>query len=90
MRTKRSIVLMADGLLVAALGMPPALGQEQPQGQDEQAQAAEELRLTREMINNERQALAPALWTSLQARCSASGPCTVSTEEQRRRLGTGS
>jgi hypothetical protein len=57
MRKKRNIVLMAGGLLVAVLGIQPALGQEQPQGQDEKAQAAEELRLTREMINNERQAL---------------------------------
>jgi hypothetical protein len=50
-------VLLAGCVLVAALGMQPALGQEQPQGQDEKAQAAEELQLTREMINNERQAL---------------------------------
>jgi hypothetical protein len=57
MRTTRSIVLLAGCVLVAALGMQPALGQEQPQGQDEKAQAAEEMRLTREMINNERQAL---------------------------------
>jgi hypothetical protein len=57
MRTKRSIVLLACCLLVAALGMQPALGQEQPQGQDEKAQAAEEVRLTREMISNQRQAL---------------------------------
>jgi hypothetical protein len=57
MRMKRSIGLMAGCLLVAALGMRPALSQEQPQGQDEKAQVAEEIRLTREVINNERQAL---------------------------------
>jgi Spy/CpxP family protein refolding chaperone len=57
MRMQRSIVLMGGCLLVAALGMQPALGQEQPQGQDEKAQTAEEIRLTREVISNERQAL---------------------------------
>jgi hypothetical protein len=50
-------VLLAGCVLVVALGMQPALGQEQPQGQDKKAQAAEEMQLTREMINNERQAL---------------------------------
>ena len=57
MRTKRSAVLMGGCLLVAALGMQPALGQEQPKSPDEKAQVAEEIRLTREKINNERQAL---------------------------------
>jgi hypothetical protein len=37
--------------------MQPALGQEQPKSQDEKTQEAEEIRLTREVINNERQAL---------------------------------
>ena len=37
--------------------MQPALGQEQPKSPDEKAQVAEEIRLTREKINNERQAL---------------------------------
>jgi hypothetical protein len=44
---------MAGGMLVAVLGMPPVLGQEQPQGQGEKAQAAEEIRLTRAMLNLE-------------------------------------
>jgi hypothetical protein len=44
-------------LLVAALGMQPVLAQEQQKSPDEKTQAAEELQLTREMINNERQAL---------------------------------
>jgi hypothetical protein len=57
MRTKQSIVLLAGCVLAVTLGMQPALGQEQPQGQDEKAQAAKEMQLTREMINNERQAL---------------------------------
>ena len=57
MRIRRSIVLMGGYLLVAALGMQPALGQEQPKSQDEKTQEAEEIRLTREVINNERQAL---------------------------------
>jgi len=46
---------------MAALGMQPALGQEQPKTPAEKAPTAEkmreEIRLTREMINNERQAL---------------------------------
>ena len=57
MRTRRSVVLMGGCLLVAALGMQPALGQEQPKSPEEKAQAAEEIRLTREVINKERQAL---------------------------------
>ena len=57
MRTKRSVVLMGSCLLVAVLGMQPALGQEQPKRPDDKAQTAEEIRLTREVINNERQAL---------------------------------
>jgi hypothetical protein len=44
-------------VLVAALGMQPAQGQEQPQSPDEKTQAAEEMRLTREMIHTQRQAL---------------------------------
>ena len=54
---KRSIVLMGGCLLVAALGMQPALGQEQPKSPDEGTRQAEEIRLTREVISNERQAL---------------------------------
>jgi len=57
MRTKRSVVLMGSCLLVAVLGMQPALSQEQPKSPDDKAQTAEEIRLTRETINNERQAL---------------------------------
>jgi hypothetical protein len=37
--------------------MQPVLAQEQQKSPDEKTQAAEELQLTREMINNERQAL---------------------------------
>jgi len=37
--------------------MQPALSQEQPKSPDDKAQTAEEIRLTRETINNERQAL---------------------------------
>jgi len=37
--------------------MQPALGQEQPKSPDEGARTAEEIRLTREVINNTRQAL---------------------------------
>jgi hypothetical protein len=37
--------------------MQPALGQEQPKSQDEKAQAVEEIQVTREVINNQRQAL---------------------------------
>jgi hypothetical protein len=48
---------MGGCLLVAALGMQPVLAQEQQKSPDEKTQAAEELQLTREMINNERQAL---------------------------------
>jgi hypothetical protein len=48
---------MGGCLLVVALGMQPALGQEQPKSPDEKAQVTEEIRLTREWINNARQAL---------------------------------
>jgi hypothetical protein len=44
-------------LLIAALGTQPALSQEQSKSTAEEAQVAEEIRLTREVINNERQAL---------------------------------
>jgi hypothetical protein len=37
--------------------MQPALGQEQPKSPEEKAQVAEEMRLTREVISKERQAL---------------------------------
>jgi hypothetical protein len=57
MRAKRRVVLMGGCLLIAALGMQPALSQEQPKSPDEKAQVTEEIRLTREKINNERQAL---------------------------------
>jgi hypothetical protein len=68
MRRKASIVLIGGGLLLlAALGMQPVLGQEQPKSPvleqeqpkspDEKAQMAEGVRLTREVINHERQAL---------------------------------
>jgi hypothetical protein len=48
---------MGGCLLIVALGMQPALGQEQPKNPDEKAQTAEEIRLTREWITNARQAL---------------------------------
>lgn len=57
MRVKRSVVLIGGCLLVVALGMQPALGQEQPQSPEEKAQAAEEIQVTREVINTQRQAL---------------------------------
>ena len=57
MRTKRRGFLTGCCLLVAALGLQPALGQEQTQKPTEESQAAEDIRLTRLMINNERQAL---------------------------------
>ena len=57
MRTKRRVLLTGCCLLVAALGLQPALGQEQPQKPTGESQAAEDIRLTRLMINNERQAL---------------------------------
>jgi hypothetical protein len=53
---QRSVLLMGCCVLVAALGLRLALGQEQPKSTTEEAQAAE-IRLTREEINNERQAL---------------------------------
>jgi hypothetical protein len=52
---KRRVLLMGCGVLVAALGLRPALCQEQPKSTTEAAQ--EQIRLTREVINNERQAL---------------------------------
>jgi len=57
MRTKRRGLLTGCCLLVAALGLQPALGQEQSQKPTEESQAAEDIRLTRVVINNERQAL---------------------------------
>jgi Spy/CpxP family protein refolding chaperone len=57
MRTKRRGFLTGCCLLVAALGLQPALGQEQPQKPTGESQTAEDIHLTREMINNERQAL---------------------------------
>jgi hypothetical protein len=48
---------MGGCLLVAALRMQPALSQEQPKNPEEKAQAAEEIQVTREVINNQRQAL---------------------------------
>jgi hypothetical protein len=51
MHMQRRVLLTGCCLLVAALGMRPALGQEQPKSPDE------EIRLTREAINNERQTL---------------------------------
>ena len=56
MRTKRGVALMGICLLVA-LGMQPALGQEQPKSPEEKAKAEEEIRLTREWITNARQAI---------------------------------
>jgi hypothetical protein len=43
--------------LVVALGLQPALGQEQPQKPKEESQTTEDIRLTRMRINNERQAI---------------------------------
>jgi hypothetical protein len=57
MRIKRRVLLMGWCVLVTALGLQPALGQEQPKSTTQEAQVAEDIRLTREMINNERQAL---------------------------------
>jgi Spy/CpxP family protein refolding chaperone len=57
MRTKRRVLLVGCCLLVAALGLQPALGQEQPQKPTEESQTTEDIRLTRLQINNERQAL---------------------------------
>jgi Spy/CpxP family protein refolding chaperone len=57
MRTKRRGLLTGCCLLVAALGLQPALGQEQPQKPAGESQTTEDIHLTREMINNERQAL---------------------------------
>ena len=57
MRIKRRGLLTGCCLLVATLGLQPALGQEQPQKPTGESQTAEDIHLTREMINNERQAL---------------------------------
>jgi Spy/CpxP family protein refolding chaperone len=57
MRTKRTVLLTGCCLLVAVLGLRPALGQEQPQKPTEESQTTEDIRLTRLQINNERQAL---------------------------------
>ena len=57
MRIKRRILLTVCCMLVAALGLQPALGQEQPQKPTEERQAAEDIHLTREVISIERQAL---------------------------------
>jgi Spy/CpxP family protein refolding chaperone len=57
MRTKRRVLLAGCCLLVVALGLQPALGQEQPQKPTEESQTTEDIRLTRMQINNERQAL---------------------------------
>jgi hypothetical protein len=57
MRMKRRGLLTGCCLLVAALGLQPALGQEQPQKPTEESQTNEDIRLTRLLINNERQAL---------------------------------
>src|SRR5438445_11905200 len=57
MRTKRRVLLTVCCLLVAALGLQPALGQEQPQKPTGERQAAEDIHLTLEVINIERQAL---------------------------------
>ena len=57
MRMKRRVLLMGCCLLVAALGLRPALGQEQPQKPTAESQTSEDIRLTRLQINNERQAL---------------------------------
>ena len=57
MRTKRRVLLMGCCLLVAALGSQPARGQEQPQKPTGESQAAEDIELTRVVIDTERQAL---------------------------------
>ena len=57
MRTKRRVLLTGCCLLVAALGLQPALGQEQPQKPVGETQAAEDIRLTRVEIDTKRQAL---------------------------------
>jgi hypothetical protein len=54
MQMKRRVLLIGGCLLVAALGSQPALGQEQPQKPAGESQAAEDLRLTRVAIDNER------------------------------------
>jgi Spy/CpxP family protein refolding chaperone len=57
MRMKRRVLLAGCCLLVVALGLHPARGQEQPQKPTEESQTTEDIRLTRLQVNNERQAL---------------------------------
>ena len=57
MRMKRRVLLTGCCLLVVALGLRPALGQEQPQKPTAESQTSEDIRLTRLQISNERQAL---------------------------------
>ena len=57
MRTKRRALLTVWCLLAATLGTQLALGQEQPQKPPAETQADEEIRLTRVLIDTERQAL---------------------------------
>ena len=57
MRTQRRVFLTGWCLLVAVLGIQPARGQEQPQKPTGESQAAEDIRLTRVVIDHERQAL---------------------------------
>ena len=57
MRTKRRVLLAGCCLLVVALGSQPVLGQEQPQKPAGESQAAEDIELTRVVIDTERQAL---------------------------------
>ena len=57
MRTKRRALLTVCCLLAATLGTQLALGQEQPQKPPAETQADEEIRLTRVLIDTERQAL---------------------------------
>jgi hypothetical protein len=54
---KRRVLLTGCCLLVVALGLHPARGQEQPQKPTEESQTTEDIRLTRLQVNNERQAL---------------------------------
>ena len=57
MRTQRRVWLMGWCLLVVMLGIRPALGQEQTQKPAEAVPTAEEIRLTRQVIDTQRQAL---------------------------------
>jgi hypothetical protein len=56
-RTKRRVLLTICCLLAATLGTQLALGQEQSQKPPAETQADEEIRLTRMLIDTERQAL---------------------------------